>query len=549
MVSEANLSRVPSAAPQDSHKPAASLRPCIRSFWRSLQTRAKSIFPPLILVLWLLTGCKPAPLPLRTLTIAIESAPTQIDPRFATDAYSERLGQLLFSRLVRLDGAGRAVPDLAERWENPAPTVYLFHLRRGVRWHDGTELTAEDVRATFASILDPKTGSPHRKTYEKIARIEIPDRYTVRFVLREPHAPLLVNLSRGIIPRAAARAGRESGQPPIGSGPFRLARYQPDERLELEAFPDYYGGRPSLDRLIVRIIPEDTIRLLSLQKGEVDAIQNAVPPDAVALFDRRPQFRVIRAPGTVYSYLGFNLEDPILRDRKVRQAIAHALDRAAIIRALYRGQARPAVGILAPENWFYEAAVRQYPYDPAGAARLLNEAGRPDPDGPGPAVRFRLVYKTSQNEMGRRIAEVIQAQLGAVGIEVKVRSYEWGTFYGDIKSGNFQLYSLNWVGVTDPDIYFEVFHSGNVPPNGANRGRYRNPELDRLVEAGRRTIDPDRRRRIYDRVQEIVAEDLPYVSLWYPDNVAVVNRRVRGWEVSPAGDFYPLAKVWVEEGT
>ncbi|MFQ5692818.1 MAG: ABC transporter substrate-binding protein, partial [Nitrospinota bacterium] len=270
--------------------------------------------------------------------------------------------------------------------------------------------------------------------------------------------------------------------------------------------------------------------------------------DSLARLEQDRSLRVVRAPGTNFTYLGFNLEDPILSKRKVRRAIAHAIDRGRIIRYILRGLARPATGLLPETHWAYRKDVASYPYDPALARRLLDEAGYPDPDGEGGRPRFRLSFKTSQNETRIEIAEVIQEQLRQVGIAVDIRSFEWGTFFSDIRKGNFQIYTLTWVGIVDPDIYFYVFHSGNVPPNGANRGRYRNPALDRWLERGRRTFGVAARREVYGRVQEILARDLPYVNLWHATNVAVLNRRVRGFLLYPDEDMVSLKDVRLADG-
>lgn len=476
---------------------------------------------------------------------ALEAWPTNLDPRMATDAYSERVGDLIFSKLVREGPDLAPVPDLATSWEQPSPTVYRFHLRPDARFHDGTPVTAKDVVYTFQWILDPAHGSPHRTAYAPIRDIVAEDDHTVRFDLSVPHAPFLVNMVRGIVP---AHLGDDPGYAsrPIGSGPYRLAEVRPGEALELEAFDGYPGGPPPTARILFKVIPEDTVRMLALKKGDVQFVLNGLPPDALdALKDDR-NLVVERGPGTTYSYLGFNLRDPILKVHAVREAIARAIDRDAIVTGVYRGQARPATGLLPPGHWAYEGDVPTYPYDPAAARRLLDEAGFPDPEGPAP--RFALTYKTSQNQLTRRIGEVLQEQLAQVGIQVTVRSYEWGTFYADIKSGNFQLYTLSWVGVTDPDIYNYAFDSRSVPPDGANRGRYANPELDALLAQGRTEGDREKRRAIYARVQRIVARDLPYVSLWHPESVLVRDRRLTGFVLSPVGDYTSLAHARMTPG-
>ena len=482
----------------------------------------------------------------KVLVVGLESNPTNLDPRLATDVASARVTQVVFNSLLRKDVNSRLVPELATSWQARGDREYLFYLRRGVKFHDGSELTARDVEYTFSSILDENFNSPRRSSYEQIERIEVLDDYTIRFVLKKPFAPFLLNMTMGIVPR---RRGKEPdfARRPIGSGPFKLLSWRADEELVFARHEGYFEGPPPLDGLVYKIIPEDTTRLLALQKGDLDLVQNAVAPDMLARLKQEPRLRVLTRPGTTYAYLGFNLRDKILGRRLVRQAIALSIDRSAIIEHILGGLAAPARSLLPPGNWAYCSELPDYEYDPPRARRLLDEAGFPDPDGQGPAPRFSLRYKTSQNELSRRIAEVLQEQLKAVGIGLQIKSYEWGSFFADISKGNFQLYSLKWVGVSDPDIYYYIFHSKNVPPRGANRGHYLNPELDRLLEQGREVLEENARAGIYRKVQQILARDLPYVSLWHTMNVVVINRRVRGFVLYPAGDFTSLKQVYLRD--
>ena len=479
------------------------------------------------------------------ITIALEAKPTNLDPRFSLDVASSRVTQLVFNRLVRKDRNSRIIPDLALRWERPDPTTYVFHLRKDAVFHDGTPLTSADVAYTFRSILDPAVGSPKRASYQAIRRIETPDRYTVVFRLKAPFSPFLAQMVAPIVPARAAAAGKRFGRHPVGTGPFRFVRFATDQEVILEANPRYHEGRPALAGVRYKIIPDGIVRLFELQKGTVDLVVNAVSPDSLARLERQPNLRVMRAPGTNFTYMGFNMEDPILSNRKVRRAIAHAIDRRSVIRYLLRGLARPATGLLPASHWAYTEGVPAYSHDSALARRLLDEAGYPT--GEGEAPRFRLTFKTSQNETRIEIAEVIQEQLRRVGIALDIRSFEWGTFFSDVRKGNFQLYTLTWVGVLDPDIYYYIFHSSNVPPNGANRGRYRNKALDRWLEAGRRLPGLSARREVYGRVQNILATDLPYVNLWHATNVAVLNKRVRGFVLYPDEDMVSLKDVRLVE--
>lgn len=487
----------------------------------------------------------PAQLEEKPFVVALDSAPTQLDPRLATDAYSERIGNLLFNSLIRID-QGKIVPDLAERWEIEGDTRYTFYLKPNVLFHDGHKLTADDVRYTYASIQDPALSSPRAKAFEKV-QIETPDAATIRFILGKPSAPFLSQMTTGIVPRHLAEKDPAAfSAHPVGSGPFSFVRYESDSVVELHAFPGYSQGKPlagvappAISRLLFRIIPDESTRLLELSKGNIDLLQNAFPPDSLLHLQKNPALKVQSALSTTYAYLGFNLTDPILKDGRVREAIGHAIDKESITKYIFRDLAAPANNILTDRHWAYTPTVSDA-YDPKQASRLLDEAGyKPDRSG----VRFRLIYKTSQNELGRRVAEVIQGQLADVGIAVTIRSYEWGTFFSDVKSGNFQLFSLQWVGINDPDIFYDLFHSQAIPPNGSNRVRFKNEKMDRLVEAGRVLGDPEKRKRVYKEVQEIFREERPYISLWHTKNVAVMKKEVTGYTLYENGDFYSLKDV------
>ena len=495
-------------------------------------------------LLVILAGCGSDPVPPgRNVIVGLESNPTQLDPRLSQDAVSGQVHRFLFSQLIGHDENNRLQLELAESWERPSPLIHRFRLRKGVRFHDGTLLTSADVKYTFDSIRDPALASPRAAGLRELDRVETPSPDTVVFYLKEPSAAFAESLMVGIVPKSAGGAGKTFASRPVGSGPFRFERFKPDERITLAAYPEYFGGAPRFDRLIFRIIPEETIRILELESGGLTIIQNAFSPDILPRLAANPRLRILKRAGTNFTYLGFNLTDPILSRKKVRRAIAHAIDRGPIIRYILKGLATEADSLLPGEHWAHPGGLPRYPHDPALARRLLDEAGLRDPDGPGPLPRFSLVYKTSQNELRRRIATVIGNQLRRVGIRIRVRAYEWGTFFGDIRNGNFQLYSLTWVGISDPDIYRSIFHSRFTPPRGLNRGHYKNPRLDALLGAARRSANPRERAQLYAEAQKIVGTDLPYVNLWHSVNVAALDRRLLGYRVYPNEDLISLARA------
>jgi len=464
----------------------------------------------------------------------IESSPANLDPRVGVDAQSQRIDSLIYDDLLNRDAHLNPAPGLAESWETPDAVTYVFHLRPGVEFHDGRRLSARDVKWSFDSLLQGKVKSAKAATYRFVDRIEAPDDRTVIFRLKEPSATLLWNLSgdaMGIVPYGS---GGEAAAHPVGSGPFRFVSAQLDKEVVIERNPDYWGGRPRLERVRFTVVPDTTTRALELRKGSADVASNALTSDMVLALEHEPGLAIERAPGTVLAYLAFNLRDPILRDARVRQALAYAIDRGPLIHYLWRDFARPASSVLPPESWAYDGSVSAYNYDPARARELLDAAGYPAKNG----VRFHLTMKTSTEESSRLMAAVFQQQLREVGIALDIRTFEFATFFSDVTRGEFQMYSLRWVGGNeDPDIFEFVFHSARFPPQGANRGLYSNPKVDSLIDQARRESDPDKRKALYAELQEILARDLPYVNLWYFDNVVVHTRRVRGLTLDPSGNY------------
>jgi len=491
----------------------------------------------------LLAGCSQPPPEPGVLTVAMFAAPNSLDPRYGTDTLSSRAQQLMFNALLKLDEKMSAAPDLAERWESADYQTYRMTLRSGVRFHDGHELTSQDVLYTFNSILDPQSNSPLRGAFRNLTSTTAIDPYTVQFVLNEPSAAFLVNLvAVRIVPSGAGRGLRDR---PVGTGPYQFVRYVADDRLVLKAFPGYFDGLPRNRGVVLKVVPDDIMRALELRKRTADIVVNDMAPD-MAYQLQKEGLQLNQFPGANYQYLGFNMRDPILKDRRVRHAIGYAIDRQAIIEYLRRGLATPAVSLISPANWAFEPNVFDFTYDPDQARRLLDEAGYPDPDGDGPRARLTLSLKVStSSEFNRLQSAVIQQNLREVGIDLDLRTYEFATLYADILKGNFQTYTLQWAGgaAADPDILRRVFHSQQVPPAGFNRGHLTDDLLDRLLDDATRATATDERRALYGKVQHRVAELAPYISLWYETNIAITQPEIRGVQLTPQADFSFLRNV------
>ncbi len=476
----------------------------------------------------------------------IENSPANLDPRIGTDAQSERIDELIFDSLVRRDNTFTIRPWVAERWEVPDPRTYVFHLRRDVRFHDGHALTSRDVKWTLDSVRNGSLVTLKATTYKLIDRIDTPDDFTVVIHLSEPDGTLLYNLSEGAFGIVPFGSDKQFSAHPVGSGPFVFLRSDPDSQVVLDRNEGYWGERARIARVRFAVVPDATTRALELRKGSADVSPpGSMTADMIGALRRDPTLEVEQQPGTVLAYLAFNLRDPVLKDVRVRQALAYAIDRRPILHYLFGDQGRLAESVLPPQHWAHEDNLPRYEYDPAKANALLDAAGYPR-DKAG--VRFHLLMKTSTEETTRLLAAALQQQLRAVGIALDIRSFEFATFYSDVNKGSFQLYSLRWIGGNeDPDIFYYAFHSSSFPPKHANRSYYVNPEIDRLIDAGRATTDQEQRKKIYAQVQQILARDLPYINLWYFDNVVVHSRRVKNLRMSPSGNYDFLTAVELEQ--
>jgi peptide/nickel transport system substrate-binding protein len=499
--------------------------------------------PCVFLLLLAMVACGRKPRDPNVIIVAVQSGPNNLDPRVGTDSVSQNIDQVLFNGLMKVDEHFKVVPDVAERLDNPEPTIYVATLRRGVRFHDGHELTSADVVYTFRSIFDPTFVTPYRGALRDLDSVDARDRYTVVFRLKKPFGSFPVNLVfPQIVPDGAPR---DFNAHPVGTGPYRFVRDVPDDRVEVAPFADYFEGAPRNAGLVFKVIPDSIMTGLELRRGSADIIVNDPDPDIVHQLENDPRLQTVTSPGADFQYIGVNLLDPILKDVRVRRALSYAIDRNAIVKYLRRGLAVPAAGMLPRESWAFEPSLQPYDYDPAKARALLDEAGYPDADGDGPAMRMRLTLKIQNLEFPRLQGTVIQQNLRAVGVDVDVRSYEFATLYADVLSSNFQLYTLQWVGgaMADPDILRRVFHSDQVPPAGFNRGHFRDPQVDALLDEASRATDEPTRRRLFGAVQRAIADQAPYISLWTKINNVIGQRSLDGMRVTPIADYTFLKDV------
>jgi peptide/nickel transport system substrate-binding protein len=479
-----------------------------------------------------------------TLVMVIEAPMTTADPRYALTNYDGKLARLVAPGLTSVD-TPNAEPrlELAVAIDRVDDLTVDVTLRDDATFSDGTPVRAEDVARTYHSVLAEDCGSLFSRGFnERYARVEAAAARRVRFHLKQPLATFVSDIEFGIVSFHGAPEGACRMPRVVGAGPFVLAELT-SRHARLVANP-HYRTPSRTPKIEIKFVRDAAARILMLVGGSADLVQNAVRLDLVEDVVRRPRVAVTSAPSVLLTYMLVNNTDPVLADRRVRHALALALDRPAIVDAKFGGRAVLATGLLPPAHWAYNGEVARYDHDLERARRLLDEAGhRPDALG----IRLRLVYKTSADAFRVAIARVIAAQLATVGISVEVRSFEFATFFADVKKGNYQIATMQSPEITEPDFYFWFFHSSRWPsprdPDGSNRWRYKSAEIDRLVEAGRSELDATRRRQLYADIQRIIADDLPIIPLWHEDNVVLSNVDVQGYTIVPNARLVGLTQV------
>ena len=530
-----------------------------------------------LLALAMVTGCRGRVEGPGGVVMILESSPNNLDLRVGTDAQSERVGGVIFDALVKKDERFAMQPWLATSWEQPDALTWVFYLRDGVRFHDGRAMGAEDVAYTINSLIDGSLVTAKSGAFASVLRAEVRDRLTVVVKMKRPDAGLLFNVSDGLFGVVPKGAGKDFGLHPVGTGAFKFVSAVQDKEVVVERFSGYWGdalgtgnapgkspdpalsdeagkdGVPGrlgpvgqrIERVRFAVVPDNITSALELRKGSADLASNVVTLDEIHELEKAPNLKVESGAGSPVLYVNFNVTDAVLKDRRVRQAVACAMDRQAIVNAVWRGQARLTNTLLPVGHWAAatDAELPQYPHDAARAQRLLEEAGyKAGKDG----VRLRITMKTSTDETTKLMAVVLQQQMRAAGIELQLRAAEFGTFYADVTKGAFQMYALRWIGSNeDPDIFRYAYGSDRMPPKGGNRGRYSNARLDALLVAAAAATDQEERRRDYVEVQRILAEELPGIPLWSPNNEIVHTRRVEGVVPRAGGTFDFLREATV----
>ena len=475
-----------------------------------------------------------------------------------SDSASHSAANYIFNGLVRYDKNLKLEGELAESWEvDPNGKKITFRLRKNVKWHDNVPFSSDDVMFTYRKMIDPRTPTAYGEAFKQVRRVTNPDPHTVIVEYDKPYAPAMESWGLNILPKHLLEKYPDikksplNTSRPIGTGPYRFVEWKPGEKIVFDANPDYFEGKPYITRVVTRIIPDQATMFLELKSGGID--QMTLTPlqysKQTETEEFRKNFRKYRYLGFAYTYLGFRLDHPYFRDKRIRQAIAHAINKRELIDGVLFGLGQEVTGPYKPGHWVHNPDVRRYPHDPAKAKALFAEAGwKPGADGTmekdGRKFTF-TVLTNAGNESRSKTGAIIQQQLAAVGVKMEIRTLEWAAFINEfVKKRKFDALILGWQTGPEPD-QFDIWSSTKTGPDELNHVGFSNAEVDRLLEAGRRTFDMEKRKKAYFRIQEILAEEQPYVFLYAPEALPVVHKRFRGIEPAPAGIGYNFIKWYV----
>ncbi len=518
------------------------------------------LFTVLVLLFTFLPGCSREPdiKSPNTITMGLGADAKRLLPFLASDSASGEISSLIYHGLVKYDKNIRLTGDIAKSWEVSRDGLRItFHLRKGVMWQDGAELTADDVIFTYSKVIDPKVPTPYSSIYGPVSSVEALDKYTVQVTYKEPFAPALESWAMGIVPKHLLEgkdlSSTEVNRNPVGNGPYRFAEWVTGQKIVLDAFDNYFEGRPNIDKVIYRIIPDTATMFLELKFGGID-FMGLTPPQyklqANSDFFNK-YFQKFRYPSFGYTYLGYNLLNPLFSDKRVRQAIAHAINKKELIAGVLLGYGTPCTGPFPPESWAYNPDVKDYDYSPEKALALLAEAGwKMNSSGliekDGRTFSFTVLINQGSDER-IKVAQILKEQLKRIGIEMHIKVLEWQALLHDfIDKKRFEAVIMGWALSRDPDIY-EIWHSSKTKEGEFNFISYKNDTVDRLLVEGRRTFSLEKRKMIYHRIHAILAEEQPYAFLYVPDALPVLHKRFKGVVKAPIGIDYDFIHWYVPQ--
>jgi peptide/nickel transport system substrate-binding protein len=466
-----------------------------------------------------------------------------MDPRLSKDTTSKRVSELVYDGLIRLSDKLVPEPALATKWENPDPTTWIFTLRKDVKFHDGEPFTAEDVKYTYDSLIDPNFKAPYASTYEPIKSVEVISEDQVKFILKQPSAPLLSFLDIGIVPKHIGEKNDTSlSSTPIGTGPYKMVKWDKNSKISFEANDSYWNGKPKTKKITYFVIPDNSTRVASLESGDIDLVHSPLSPQDIQRIKDNDKFDVKETQGLGFTYLNFNQKSPILSDLKVRQAISYLVNKDVISKDIYQSMDKPGKSPLIPPSWAYDDSIAGFSYNPEKAKSLFKEAGWEDSNGDGildkNGKKLTITLSTHSEDPNRiQTVEFLQNEFTKFGVKTEVKTSEWPTFSAALDQGNFDIALVGWLNLVDPDkAFYNPFHT----KGGSNYGKYSNPTVDSLIEKGRTTLDQKERTKIYQEAAKIVTDEVAYDVLLYQGYVAMYNKNLTGFNIHPSGSFYGL---------
>jgi peptide/nickel transport system substrate-binding protein len=496
-----------------------------------------------------------------------------LDPAFETDGNSFMICDNIYDELVLYaDESTEIVPGLATKWEtSPDGLKYTFHLRKGVKFHDGTDLNADAVVFSLGRMMKDKKVKFFKTTWEFpkdqpppeywlsmdmdeiVDSIEAVDDHTVVFNLKRPEAPFIANMGMDfaaiVSPTAAIKLGPDFKSNPVGTGPFKFVKWVKDDRIILEANPDYWDGKPYLDKAIFRAIPDNSVRFLELKSGSIDICQFPNPED-IDLAKKDDKLKLVSQPGMNIGYLSFNHTKPLWQDKNIRKAIAYAINKKAIVDNIYYGLGEPAKNTIPPTMWSYNDDIKDYAYDPDMAKKLLEEAKFADKlkeAGQESITLWSMPVPRPYNPNGMKVGEAMQADLSKVGVNVELVTFEWGTYLKKQRTQDpsMDLFQLGWTGDNgDPDNFLLILLDGLADPNV--RTQWKNPEYHEIITKAKTTSDKEERTKLYRKAQELIHEEVPLINIAHSLVVWPLQKRVMNFKLHPTASVR-LHKVWIDK--
>lgn len=480
-------------------------------------------------------------------------------PILATDSSSHSVASWIYNGLLKYDKNLNLVGDLAENYSvSEDKKIITFKLKSGIKWHDGSPFTSEDVKFTYELIVDNRTPTAYDSDFRIVDHIETPDNYTVKVFYKHPYAPALASWTTSILPSHLLKGVEITKSPlqrkPVGTGPYKFLEWKPGSSITLVANEEYFEGRPNIDRFVYRIIPDSATMFLELLNGAIDMmglspLQFAKQTDNPRFYDKYNKYKYL---SNSYTYVGYNLKNPLFKDRRVRQALTYATPKDDIIDGVLFGLGKKATGPYMPASPWYNPDVKKYDYDLDKAKALLREAGFEDTDNDGVleknGLKLKFTIITNQGNSSRSmVAEILQNSWSKIGVKVDIRILEWATFINEyIDKRNFEAVILGWSIPLEPDLY-DIWHSSKCEGKNLNFICYQNSQVDKLIEEGRVEFDFKKRKGIYDKIQEILAEDQPYTFLYVGESLIALSNRFENVEPAPAGLMHNFIKWYVKK--